>query len=572
VRKTTLAFLIAVATAILLITITSNITIVKAANGEDYSITYVSHKIDIMSNGYILINDTVQLSGQATNGFLIGFPYKYGSRIIQCLAYNSTGTFPVTLNASLDNRVGFYGVNVSFPLWTPETFTIGFVLSNSLLTQDSTNTSRYTLDFPAYPSFTKTVTTCNVSIAETLSAQYISGTVSGLVYQKENLTAFTYMPSNVTFLSTSGNIQIIDVKELKREITITEGGQIDGSDSYYITNNGPKETSSVEVTLPPNASNPTAQDQFGRSLSGSSFSNQAKGLYKVSFTLPVESGKSERFTVNYELSSKAYINAQKGKSSLDSNSLLFKNINYYVEQASLSIVLPEGARVSSFGNYSISQNVFYEALAMNRDNISILDNSLPREESELVIYDYNPLWLSFRPTLWMLAITIFGCAVVLVWKRPKAPAPLAVPTAAVSLQHEHIRAFIDAYEEKRKIMREIESLEVRAEKGRIPRRRYKVQRTTLETRLNALSRNLMSVKERMRAAGGHYVELMRQLEIAETDITEAEANIKSIEARHERGEISMETHRRLLADYERRKERANTAIDGIIIRLREEIR
>jgi len=99
-----------------------------------------------------------------------------------------------------------------------------------------------------------------------------------------------------------------------------------------------------------------------------------------------------------------------------------------------------------------------------------------------------------------------------------------------------------------------------------------VQRKTLETRLNALSRSLEEIKEKMRAAGGKYADLMRQLEIAETEFNEVEANIKSIEARHSRGELSLEAYRKLLTDYQRRKEKTQTTINGILLRLREEIR
>jgi chromosome segregation ATPase len=123
-----------------------------------------------------------------------------------------------------------------------------------------------------------------------------------------------------------------------------------------------------------------------------------------------------------------------------------------------------------------------------------------------------------------------------------------------------------------KILFEIDSLEAKVQKGRIPRRRYKVQRKTLEMRLSTLARTLADVKERMRSAGGHYSDLMRQLEVAETEINEAEANVKSIDARHSRGEISLETYRKLLGDYQRRKEKAETTINGILLRLREEIR
>jgi chromosome segregation ATPase len=169
-------------------------------------------------------------------------------------------------------------------------------------------------------------------------------------------------------------------------------------------------------------------------------------------------------------------------------------------------------------------------------------------------------------------LSLVGCAVAVVWKRPKIPTQVTVPTVAVSLRSERIQAFVDAYEEKRKITSEIESLETRVRKGKIPRRRYKVQRKTLETRLNTLSRSLTEIKERMSAAGGIYADLMRQLEITETEINEVEANIKSIEARHSRGELSLEAYRKLLADYQRRKEKAKTTINGTLLRLREEIR
>ena len=60
--------------AILTLTILSTLTIknVKAEN-DDYKIEKVYHSIEIMYNGYIFINDTIQIDGKAPNGFLMGF-------------------------------------------------------------------------------------------------------------------------------------------------------------------------------------------------------------------------------------------------------------------------------------------------------------------------------------------------------------------------------------------------------------------------------------------------------------------------------------------------------------------
>jgi chromosome segregation ATPase len=170
------------------------------------------------------------------------------------------------------------------------------------------------------------------------------------------------------------------------------------------------------------------------------------------------------------------------------------------------------------------------------------------------------------------SIALVGCTIFVISKRPRAPATVALPPGAARLRPENLKTFVDSYEEKMRILSEIDALEARVQKGRIPRRRYKVQKKTLEMRLATLSRDMGELKENMRASGGHYADLMRQLEVAETEINDAEANIKNIEARQNRGEITMELYRNRVEEYGRRKEKAETTINGILLRLREEIR
>jgi len=574
VKKTALAITMVTVAIMILVAVSSNTKTVQAQDTGNYIINHVNHEIEVLYNGYIFINDTMQITGQASDGFLMGFPYKYGSYILRCVAYNASDIFPVTLNVPLENRVGFYGVEIDFPQETPQVFTVGFILSNNLLKQ--LNTTRYTLDFPAYPSLTKTAAICNVSITVQEGATYVSGTVDAFNYSKENLAEFTYSPANVTFSLTVGDeMQMFDVKELKSEVRISGTGEIEGSDSYYITSKSTASISSIEIILPPNASSSSAQDQFGRTMSQPTVTDEKTNRYKITFASSLESYRSTRFTVKYRLPSN--YTTQMGTNNFNVTFPLFRHVNYYIEWASVTFVLPEGARISSFETtltgsaYNVARGVFQETLTIDRRDISYLENVLPLENVLRIVYEYNPLWLSFRSTLWMWALAIVGCTVAIVWKRPKAPARVSVPIVGMRLRPEYIKSFIDAHEEKKKIIFDIESLENRVRKGKIPRRRYKVQRKTLETRLSTLSRNLTEFKEKMRAAGGQYVELMQQLEIAETEINEVEANIKSIESRHSRGELSLEAHRKLLSDYQRRKERADTTINGILLRLREEI-
>jgi chromosome segregation ATPase len=115
-------------------------------------------------------------------------------------------------------------------------------------------------------------------------------------------------------------------------------------------------------------------------------------------------------------------------------------------------------------------------------------------------------------------------------------------------------------------------LHARATKGKIPRNYYKSQRKTLETRVNALSKNINQLKGTFRNAGGIYGDLMRQLDAAENELAKARAKVRDAETRHRTGEIPIEEYKKALTDYQQKKEKIELQINGILLRLREEIR
>jgi predicted nucleic acid-binding Zn-ribbon protein len=131
---------------------------------------------------------------------------------------------------------------------------------------------------------------------------------------------------------------------------------------------------------------------------------------------------------------------------------------------------------------------------------------------------------------------------------------------------------VDIYEKKTRRLQELESIEKQALKGKISRRQYKVRKRALENRISVTSRNLANLREKLSAAGQKYADMMRQVEVAETRLMGAEADIRRLETRYRNGEISKEAYRRLLNEYNRRRDGARTTIDGVLLRLREEIR
>ncbi len=552
---------------------------VVLAQGAEYTIQNVDHQVEVLYSGNMIISDTIHVSGQLTGDFLIGFPYKYGSHVLKGIAYSGNDVFQVSLGVELADQSGFYWAKVGFPQGAPEVFTVVLFLDNGLL---SPKTNGFILDFPAYPAFEKDVSQCNVNfvlpeVAVVLNVTKDDGVVFTDNFVKENLPAFTYSPAILTFNVPAIWIRTISIPTLNRQITISPAGDAMASDSYRITNTSPDTLGGLRMLVPINATNVVARDDFNRVLATEDLNNVGDmRLVNVTFISSLASDQSILLTTEYTLPN---VVSQQG-SGLTVNLDPFPNFNIYIDDASVTFVLPEGARFLSPQRESIGSSsslvreVFQETLTVRQEGVSEKMYSVLFENGLKITYEYNPLWLSFRPSLWALTMAVIGAVVVFVWRRPKAADPIrmAAAKATIGLSPDHVKAFTEAYNEKTRIDSDLKVLEARAQKGRISRRRYKVQRRSLEVRLDAISKNISELKRVFRSAGGVYADLIRQLDIAETELVEVEADTRSSEVRHRRGELPLEAYKKSLADYQRRKEKAETTINGILLRLREELR
>lgn len=545
-----------------------------------YTIQQIDHQVEVLYSGHIIIRDTVRLSGQLTGDFLIGFPYKYGPYVLKGMAYHGNTVFPISLGVQLEGRSGFYGAKISFPQGMPQVFTIAFILSNKLVSQ---NSNEFTLDFPAYPSLMKDAASCNVTLILPEAVQNITitkndGEIQATSFIKENLAAFTYSPATATFSLSKDGIQIISIKQLTRQVEINAIGEIKVSDRYRITNNSTASSiSSLKVGLPLAASNVAVKDEFGRTLTTNiQADNSSAQFVTVTLASPLNSGVSTFLSVSYTMA----------RATSEQNALftlnfdLYPSLNCYIDKVAVTFILPEGARfkeppLSSIEtSSSLIRETFQETLTINREGVSKIEHEVPLEDTVQIKYEYNLLWASFRPTIWVWALMAVGTVILAIWRRPKAAAPLivATPKPSVILSQDQLRAFNDAYEEKSKLSLELKLIEERAQKGKIPRRRYKVQRKTLETRIETLNKNISELKSLFRRAGGVYADIVRQLDITETELVEIATNLRTIEVRHSRGELPLEEYKKAVADYQRRKEKAEATINGILLRLREELR
>ena len=273
---------------------------------------------------------------------------------------------------------------------------------------------------------------------------------------------------------------------------------------------------------------------------------------------------------------------------------LFPNFQYLVAQATTAFGFPEGATIvtpqasSLDAESTLTRSTYQDSLTVTASDVSYVDYLAPQQNIIQLSFNYNPVWVSFRPTFWAAFAAVIGCigAVIYRKQRPKEETyetraeihKAAQQTVVYDVKQgqpltvENIREFVDAYENKQQLDAELKALDIKAQKGKVPRRQYKVQRKAVEIHIEGLNRNIERSKAVFRGSSGGYPDLVRQLDLAEADLAEAEENIRKLEQLHNKGEISRETYKQNITDYQKIHDKAESAIKGILLRLREKIR
>ncbi|MGD6853313.1 MAG: hypothetical protein ACQCN6_14740, partial [Candidatus Bathyarchaeia archaeon] len=556
----------------------------------------VDHQVQVMYSGHLAILDTIHVSGQISDGFTIGLPYQYSADVLKVFAYDSSHVYDVNLGVQMGNHSGFYGATVSFDGNNPSVFTVAFVLSNSLLTEQGT--SQYILSFPAYPSLTQSVGTCHANITfpsqtTSLTITKPDGQTKGATYTKTDLPAYTYSASTADFKVPSGSIQLTSITNLNREVTIDATGAVTVTDSYRIVANSTSPLNSFVLSLPQNAANAVVKDQFDNDLSTQYTKTSNALLANATFVSFVNQGQATVLTAYYTLPS-AQIQAP---NYVLNNFKLFPNFQYLVEQASTAFNLPEGATVITpqastlTSSSTLLRGTYQDTLSVTANDVSYVDYLAPQQNLIRLSYNYNPVWVSFRPTFWAALAAFIGCVGAVVYRkvRPKEETYQTRAEAHVrqamaqkgavyevkpgqQASPEIIKEFVDAYENRIQLKAELHSMDLKAQKGKIPRRQYKVQRKNVEIRIEGLNRSIERSKAFLGGTSGSYPDLVRQLDLAESDLAESELNIEKLESLYGKGEISRESYKQRIVDYQKVHDKAESAIKGILLRLREKIR
>ena len=538
---------------------------VHAAPNQNSAYAEINQKIQIYHGGLTIINETITVMNSADmRELLLGFPLEFKENLDYVLVCDENGKVLSSNYVELGDY-DFYGFKIKLPEEAKENKTIyvSCVFSGLI---EATAENNFAFKFPANPMLSIPISKCITEITLPEGAEYdkidekLNATTSGLkaIYALESLESFESEIANLTF--TSDILVLIECEELKRTITLMNYGWVRFSDTYRIKYYGKREIYVLWIPLPVNASNLIAKDFIGK-LSAVLNKPGGKAYASVTVRSPLSEGEETVFTLTYDVPWKVCVKETKPGVFVFSPPET-EVLNATIKKVAIKVVLPEGAKIesTSFKKETLGFQAFRTETSITLSNLTPL-NTCDIE----VTYRYSLFWSPFRPTLWVCIASLIACILSLVFR---APAP---PTPVIPVPPEMIREFIDSYERKRAIIRELKALEEEVRRGRISRGRYKSRRRALESSLAKLSKKISQIARELKNAGGVYAEAVENIEIAEAEIEATEASIGRLKARYRRREISSDTYRRLLSDYEHKIDKANITIEESLLRLKEEV-
>ncbi|MEM1581233.1 MAG: hypothetical protein QXK89_01805 [Candidatus Bathyarchaeia archaeon] len=553
--------------------------------------TIVNRRIEFLSKGYVMINDTFTLSwstlgnmsdlifliARSRINYTVGIPKNYSSNLIYYSAYDVNGSLIISLAESDDV---FQWFKISFP--KPVTvfgngtysFTVTYIFTELIKVAGK---NRFFAVFPLYPILEEDAQYCNITVVFPSTATVARDDYPQEVFLNKssdfrelyNLTsplkAYTNLSSWVRFSSSTFNL--LKFLCMKREITIDGWGKIAVTDFYETKMVNVNE---VTINLPADATDITVYDAYDVYPKSQVWITKKNSSVIVQITISdkLKNSDKARIAVSYGLPFWKYI-SKNGWLNYALNINLTKPDEWIIYRVVTKVILPEGA---SFVQENLDIKVKLEKIGFFQEQAVMERYNITKFESLSVLnikYQYMVFWIAFRPTL--LAVILIGLTGLALMFIRSTSETETIRAAQLPVSLETLKNFIEVYEKKERIMSEMESLEQQSRKGKISRRQYKLRMKILDEQLSSLQRRFNELKDEIESAGGHYADMMRRFDAANAEIEAMKRSISDVELKYRRGDLSAEVRRKLVEEYESRRNAAEGVVEEILLRLREEI-
>ena len=524
--------------------------------------------------GLLIVEDRITLNatGKAElDRFLYGVPLSWGEDVgleFLFLSVNGTELAEPWEKEIRIGDLGFRGfvLNLTGPLELEEnqtaTLTVEAILRGPLsyLAAD-----RYEVQVPMYPCTSFFISNMSFKFRLPRGALISALEPGGLekednklvYYSKANITELTSEVATIKFRMPEPMF-LLDCPFAERTVELDPLVGIRVSDRYELVNRAGPSLEKIKLVLPKEARHISARDPIG-DLKVRAKEKKSHKEVTVSLRSSLGKGQNLSLTVSYVLPWSSWTE-KKGISDFVLALRSSDGLCWTVDKMSLRIVLPLGAsfktsspRPDELGKSFLRQEVGF-----------ILGPVVPGYGQRIKVeFSYSPFWPSFWPTLWASIAGLVACFII------KAVGPAGPALPAVPIPADKVLRFVEAYERRMRLRNELSALREALRERKISRRKFRTRSKAIGDELAKLDKEISALVPELREVGGLLSELVRDLEVAESELDSVERDMRSLEVRYRRKEIGSEAYRRLLREYRRREDRARTAIREALLRLRE---
>ncbi len=544
--------------------------------GSNTSILDVSRETKVGDYGLVEVNDIFYFDNsegnEPINHFLFGFPQNLSNNI-RYIEILDPQERKLEFKSRSDDALNIEWFDVTFSepiqIGDKSSYNITMLLSEVI----EFNESAFIFNFPIHPITSTEAASSNAiimlprdatpilspnsTLAEAFvgDRQVLNETISPLEPNKIRIASFNY---------TSAIQKLINCISIEKKILFESNGEVIIKDNYSFFNYG-ENTSSIEVSVLEDIEEVALYDGVGFVGDvGVDFPES-----KVSITPRYSEFRNREnfnFQIEYNIPQRDYIEQLDWWGRYKFSILMPPIENYIVDEYNIVLDFPEG---TFFENIDPDEYTFINSSKSSKTFIAYnYDNVLPSDHfSEIeIIYKFVPFWASITPL--NVLLMIMGVAVIsfiaLTLKKPAKP--------TIKIPIEKIRKYVDLQDEKNESRHQLEKQDEELILGRISRREHQRRKKTIGIRISELNRNMIPLKNELRKIDTRYTEVIRKIEKSESEIEALRMNKFQLRGQYRSGRIIKDAYESLISDIDRKINKAEETLEGLLITLREEAR
>ncbi len=544
--------------------------------GSNTSILDISRETKVGDYGIVEVNDIFYFDNsegnEPINHFLFGFPQNLSNNI-RYIEILDPQERKLEFKSRSDDALNIEWFDVAFsePIQVGDksNYNITMLLSEVI----EFNESAFIFNFPIHPITSTEAASSNAIIMLPRDATPILSPNSTLTEafvgdrQVLNETISHLKPNEIRidpFNYTSAIQKLINCISIEKKILFESNGEVIIKDNYSFFNYG-ENTSSIEVSVLEDIEEVALYDGVGFVGDvGVDFPES-----KVSITPRYSEFRNREnfnFQIEYNIPQRDYIEQLDWWGRYKFSILMPPIENYIVDEYNITLDFPEG---TFFENIDPDEYTFINSSKSSKTFIAYnYDNVLPSDHfSEIeIIYKFVPFWASITPL--NVLLMIMGVAVIsfiaLTLKKPAKP--------TIKIPIEKIRKYVDLQDEKNESRHQLERQDEELILGRISRREHQRRKKTIGIRISELNRNMIPLKNELRKIDTRYTEVIRKIEKSESEIEALRMNKFQLRGQYRSGRIIKDAYESLISDIDRKINKAEETLEGLLITLREEAR